>query len=167
MGFIQSNHSRILYNNTMISFNMVEAARQHKVKRFLYTSSACIYPEHKQLETDMQVHYAIKCKQKLRAIGQALTAALAFLQQAPIAAADHPAQAHPPSPPLQAGLRESDAWPAHPQDAYGLEKIVSEECCRWCVPACCVLPLVRAQRSTRGLLVRACSVPRPKRGDVP
>lgn len=31
MGFIQSNHSRILYNNTMISFNMVEAARQHKV----------------------------------------------------------------------------------------------------------------------------------------
>jgi hypothetical protein len=58
MGFIQSNHSRILYNNTMISFNMVEAARQHKVKRFLYTSSACIYPEHKQLETDMQVNPA-------------------------------------------------------------------------------------------------------------
>ena len=43
----------------MISFNMVEAARQHKVKRFLYTSSACIYPEHKQLETDMQVTPAI------------------------------------------------------------------------------------------------------------
>ena len=38
MGFIQSNHSRILYNNTMISFNMVEAARQNGVKRFLYTS---------------------------------------------------------------------------------------------------------------------------------
>lgn len=38
MGFIQSNHSRILYNNTMISFNMVEAARQCNVKRFLYTS---------------------------------------------------------------------------------------------------------------------------------
>ena len=49
----QSNHSRILYNNTMISFNMVEAARQNGVKRFLYTSSACIYPEHKQLETDL------------------------------------------------------------------------------------------------------------------
>ena len=55
MGFIQSNHSRILFNNTMISFYMVEAARQNKVKRFLYTSSACIYPEHKQLDTDMQV----------------------------------------------------------------------------------------------------------------
>lgn len=25
------------------------------------------------------------------------------------------------------GLKESDAWPAHPQDAYGLEKLVSEE----------------------------------------
>jgi nucleoside-diphosphate-sugar epimerase len=33
MGFIQSNHSVIFYNNIMISFNMVEAARQNKVKR--------------------------------------------------------------------------------------------------------------------------------------
>ncbi len=43
MGFIQSNHSRILYNNTMISFNMVEAARQNGVKRFLYTSRYAIH----------------------------------------------------------------------------------------------------------------------------
>jgi nucleoside-diphosphate-sugar epimerase len=27
MGFIQSNHAVIMYNNTMISFNMLEAAR--------------------------------------------------------------------------------------------------------------------------------------------
>ena len=33
MGFIQSNHSVIFYNNTMISFNMMEAARQTNVKR--------------------------------------------------------------------------------------------------------------------------------------
>lgn len=33
MGFIQSNHSVILYNNTMISYNMVEAARQNGVTR--------------------------------------------------------------------------------------------------------------------------------------
>lgn len=33
MGFIQSNHSVIMYNNTMISFNMIEAARQTDVKR--------------------------------------------------------------------------------------------------------------------------------------
>lgn len=51
MGFIQSNHSVILYNNVLISFNMVEAARRNGVKRFFYSSSACIYPEHKQLDT--------------------------------------------------------------------------------------------------------------------
>lgn len=33
MGFIQSNHSVIMYNNTMISFNVMEAARQCNVKR--------------------------------------------------------------------------------------------------------------------------------------
>ena len=33
MGFIQSNHSVIFYNNTMISFNMMEAARQNNIKR--------------------------------------------------------------------------------------------------------------------------------------
>ncbi len=33
MGFIQSNHSVIFYNNTMISFNMIEAARQAKIER--------------------------------------------------------------------------------------------------------------------------------------
>jgi len=44
MGFIQSNHSVIFYNNTMISFNMLEAARNASIKRFFYASSACIYP---------------------------------------------------------------------------------------------------------------------------
>lgn len=81
MGFIQSNHSLILYNNTMISFNMAEAARRNGVKRFFYSSSACIYPEYKQKETVI-----------------------------------------PP-------LKEADAWPAQPQDAYGLEKLVTEELC--------------------------------------
>jgi GDP-D-mannose 3',5'-epimerase len=33
MGFIQSNHSVIMYNNTMISFNMLEASRINGVKR--------------------------------------------------------------------------------------------------------------------------------------
>lgn len=36
MGFIQSNHSVIMYNNTMISFNMLEAARINGVKRYIY-----------------------------------------------------------------------------------------------------------------------------------
>ena len=36
------------------------------------------------------------------------------------------------APPVQlegGGLKESDAWPAQPQDAYGLEKLVTEELC--------------------------------------
>ena len=48
MGFIQSNHGVIMYNNTMISFNVLEAARKNDSKRVFYASSACIYPEHKQ-----------------------------------------------------------------------------------------------------------------------
>jgi len=83
MGFIQSNHATILYNNTMISFNLVEAARRSGVKRFFYSSSACVYPEFKQLDTD------------------------------------------------NPGLKEADAWPAAPQDAYGLEKIATEELCKY------------------------------------
>mmetsp|Transcript_38472 Transcript_38472/g.151847 ORF Transcript_38472/g.151847 Transcript_38472/m.151847 type:complete len:111 (+) Transcript_38472:525-857(+) len=79
MGFIQSNHSVIMYNNTLISFNMLEAARIGGVARFYYASSACIYPEGRQLD------------------------------------------------PKNPGLKESDAWPAQPQDAYGLEKLASEE----------------------------------------
>lgn len=33
MGFIQSNHSVIMYNNTMISFNMLEVSRIEGIKR--------------------------------------------------------------------------------------------------------------------------------------
>ncbi len=83
MGFIQSNHSVIMYNNTMISFNIMEAARQANVARLFYASSACIYPEGKQLDTEVE----------------------------------------------GGGLKEDDAWPAQPQDAYGLEKLASEELC--------------------------------------
>jgi len=70
-----------MYNNTMISFNMMEAARNASIKRFFYASSACIYPEFRQLGTEIE----------------------------------------------GGGLKESDAWPAQPQDAYGLEKLASEE----------------------------------------
>lgn len=83
MGFIQSNHSVIMYNNTMISFNMMEVSRIEGIKRFFYASSACIYPENKQLETEVE----------------------------------------------GGGLKEKDAWPAQPQDAYGLEKLATEELC--------------------------------------
>ena len=51
MGFIQNHHAEILYNNALINFHTLEAARMNGVQRYLYTSSACIYPEYRQLDT--------------------------------------------------------------------------------------------------------------------
>ena len=79
MGFIVSNQSVLLYNNTMISFNMLEAARQNAIKRYFYSSTACVYNEALQMD------------------------------------------------PENVGLREDMAWPARPQDTYGLEKLYAEE----------------------------------------
>jgi nucleoside-diphosphate-sugar epimerase len=82
MGFISANHARILYNNGLINFHTLEAAKMNGVERYLYTSSACIYPEYKQLEAEV------------------------------------------------IPLKEEDAYPAAPQDAYGWEKLVSEILCQ-------------------------------------
>lgn len=84
MGFIQSNHSVIMFNNTMISCNVLEASRKCGVKTVFFSSSACVYPEYKQTDTN-----------------------------------------------LEEGLQENDAWPAQPQDAYGLEKLYTEELCKY------------------------------------
>ena len=49
MGFIQSNHSVIMYNNTMISFNMIEAARINGIKRLVMVhiiSIICFVTKH-------------------------------------------------------------------------------------------------------------------------
>ena len=81
MGFISQNHATILHNNVLINTHTLEAARTNRVKRYLYTSSACIYPEYKQLEADV------------------------------------------------VPLKEEDAYPAQPQDAYGWEKLISERMC--------------------------------------
>jgi nucleoside-diphosphate-sugar epimerase len=79
MGFISANHAQILHNNALINLHTIEAARAHGVKRYLYTSSACIYPEYLQMEANVTA------------------------------------------------LKEEDAYPAQPQDAYGWEKLVSEQ----------------------------------------
>jgi GDP-D-mannose 3',5'-epimerase len=52
MGFIVSNQSVLLYNNTMISFNMLEAARQNKAYRYFYSSTACVYNEALQMDPE-------------------------------------------------------------------------------------------------------------------
>lgn len=53
MGFITTHQSDILYNNALINFQTLEAAKRAGVSRYLYTSSACVYPEYKQMETDV------------------------------------------------------------------------------------------------------------------
>lgn len=53
MGFISANHAKILHNNVLINTHTLEAARLNGVKRYLYTSSACVYPEYKQTETEV------------------------------------------------------------------------------------------------------------------
>jgi GDP-D-mannose 3',5'-epimerase len=82
MGFISRHHARILRNNLLISTHTLEAARRNRVQRYLYASSACVYPE--------------------------------FLQEQTAVSA----------------LREEDAYPAQPQDAYGWEKLVTERACQ-------------------------------------
>ncbi len=81
MGYISSNHARILHNNSLINLHTLEAARSNGARRYLFTSSACIYPEYRQQRTDV------------------------------------------------APLREAEAYPAEPQDAYGWEKLITEQLC--------------------------------------
>jgi GDP-D-mannose 3',5'-epimerase len=81
MGFISAHHAQILYNNSLINAHTLEAARVNGVGRYLYTSSACIYPEYKQMDADVTP------------------------------------------------LKEEDAYPAQPQDAYGWEKLIAERLC--------------------------------------
>jgi nucleoside-diphosphate-sugar epimerase len=51
MGFIAANGARLLHNNLLIDVNTIEAAREHGVRRYLYASSACVYPEQRQQHT--------------------------------------------------------------------------------------------------------------------
>jgi len=81
MGFISQNHAQILRNNALINIHTLEAARNAGVQRYLYTSSACVYPEYRQTQTDV------------------------------------------------VPLREEEAYPAQPQDAYGWEKLLTERLC--------------------------------------
>ena len=53
MGFISSHHAQILHNNLLISTHSIEAAREAGVERYLYSSSACVYPEYLQQETQV------------------------------------------------------------------------------------------------------------------
>jgi GDP-D-mannose 3',5'-epimerase len=48
IGFIETNKGEIVRDNTLINMHSIEAARRNGVKRFFYTSSACVYPGYLQ-----------------------------------------------------------------------------------------------------------------------
>lgn len=53
IGFIESHKAEIMHDNVLINIHMLEAARLNGSKRYLYTSSACIYPGYKQNTPDV------------------------------------------------------------------------------------------------------------------
>lgn len=54
IGFIETNKAVIVRDNTLINLNSIEAARTSGVKRYLYTSSACVYPGYLQKQTNVE-----------------------------------------------------------------------------------------------------------------
>jgi nucleoside-diphosphate-sugar epimerase len=83
IGYIATNLADITRNNILINAHMLEAARFHHVKKFLFSSSACVYAGYKQKSADVTP------------------------------------------------LKEEDAYPADPEPGYGLEKLFTEELCRY------------------------------------
>lgn len=80
MGFISNNDEQILLNNMRINLNTYMAAKEFKAKKYFFSSSVCVYPEHFQMDDD-------------------------WVQD----------------------MREDFAYPAQPQDAYGWEKLTTEQ----------------------------------------
>jgi nucleoside-diphosphate-sugar epimerase len=81
MGFIENNKAECMLS-VLINTNLLRACLVNKIKKYFFSSSACVY------NADKQNHNFIK------------------------------------------GLKESDAYPAMPEDGYGWEKLFSERMCR-------------------------------------
>lgn len=54
IGYITANHADLTRNNVLINAHMLEAARLEDVERYLYTSSACVYPSFLQDDDEAQ-----------------------------------------------------------------------------------------------------------------
>mgnify|MGYP003963670077 FL=1 len=81
MGFIENNKALCMLN-VLINTHLLMASKEAAVKRFFYSSSACVYSLDKQDD------------------------------------------------PHNLGLKETDAYPAMPEDGYGWEKLFGERMCR-------------------------------------
>jgi len=81
MGFIENNKAECMLS-VLINTNLLRACLANRIKKYFFSSSACVYNVQKQKSN--------------------------FIQ----------------------GLRETDAYPAMPEDGYGWEKLFSERMCR-------------------------------------
>jgi len=50
--FTGDNDANVMHNSALINLNTAHEASKHNVKRVFYSSSACMYPEHNQLDPD-------------------------------------------------------------------------------------------------------------------
>ncbi len=53
IGYITAYHADISHNSAMINLHMIEAARINGAERFLFSSSACVYPMYLQKSPDV------------------------------------------------------------------------------------------------------------------
>jgi nucleoside-diphosphate-sugar epimerase len=53
IGYITASHADIARNDILINTHMLEAARQARVERFLFSSSACVYPAYRQEDAEV------------------------------------------------------------------------------------------------------------------
>jgi len=54
IGFITAVGAEVMHDNVLINTYMLEASRQNKVKKFLFTSSACVYPTYRQTDPNVK-----------------------------------------------------------------------------------------------------------------
>jgi nucleoside-diphosphate-sugar epimerase len=53
IGFITAVGAEVMHDNVLINTHMLEASRQNKIKRFLFSSSACVYPTYRQTDPNV------------------------------------------------------------------------------------------------------------------
>jgi GDP-D-mannose 3',5'-epimerase len=54
IGFITAVGAEVMHDNVLINTYMLEASRKNKVERYLFSSSACVYPTYRQKNPDVK-----------------------------------------------------------------------------------------------------------------
>jgi GDP-D-mannose 3', 5'-epimerase len=54
IGHVTADRAKVLRNNTLMDVHILEAARLNNVRQFLFSSSACVYPQHLQDRSTFQ-----------------------------------------------------------------------------------------------------------------